>query len=105
MKTLATSLQSSSCAPGLPMRQSARRGCGTVFAGARTSTAIFLPKHNAALLLPVFPSHALLAAPRRAPAGHLQRLLSEFPLPGVSEAVYGIQICLWPRPGEDLTDP
>jgi hypothetical protein len=57
------------------------------------------------LLLPVSPTHAVLAAPRPAPAAQLERLLSGLPLADVSEAVYGIQICLWPRPGENLADP
>jgi hypothetical protein len=57
------------------------------------------------LLLPISPSHALLAAPRSTPAAHLQYLLSTLPLPDLSEAVYGVQICLWPRAEEDLLVP
>src|SRR5882724_2058228 len=57
------------------------------------------------LLLPISPTHAVLAGPRSMPAAHLQTLLSTLLLPDLSEAVYGIQICLWPRPGENLQDP
>lgn len=57
------------------------------------------------LVLPISPSHAVLAAPRSTPAAHLQHLLSASSLPDLSEAVYGVQICLWPRQGEDLLDP
>jgi hypothetical protein len=56
------------------------------------------------LLLPIAPTHAVLAAPTSTPAAHLQTLLSTLPLADLSEAVYGIQICLWPRPGENLQD-
>jgi hypothetical protein len=57
------------------------------------------------LLLPVSPSHALLAAPRIVPLAGIERFLSSIPLPDLSEAVYGVQVCLWPREHEDLDDP
>jgi hypothetical protein len=57
------------------------------------------------LLLPVSPSHALLAAPRIVPLAGIERFLSRIPLPDLSEAVYGVQVCLWPREHEDLDDP
>jgi hypothetical protein len=57
------------------------------------------------LLLPISPKHAVLAAPRSIGSGVLRELLSKLPLADVSEAVYGTQICLWQRSGEDLANP
>jgi hypothetical protein len=56
------------------------------------------------LILPISPRQALCAAPRNLAAKQLEQILSGLPLEDITEAVYGTQICLWPRAGEDLSN-